>query len=425
MQIRAAAGYTALSILSLGVSQAFSAVGLAITALKTIYDLAMRAFHEQRLRSTPTDSPSRTLRERKIHYYNHQLDLRKTYAKTYAVAMIPLLGMPLAYKKGYLADYAFTCTRQNLSGPRGQSLVQNFVYPLRNEIDLYKKINEGIFDQLFHSYEQLDLQTKDGRKIDAVWIAGTGFGAQNKKTVILFHGNGTTLYGNGDTARWFHNQGLNVLLITLGGYPGRNDQPGITSELTTYHDAQAAVDYVKTRLAVDNGSILAYGMSIGGSLAFQVGAHNPGVHVFTNQTFTKVVEVPDNAYPALRSIGKGALTAGCPTGISDGTFTTDGLDNRRKASLLQGSYFGIYAARDHMMGKKQENFTHALVDAYRSTHPDVKKEEIILEIPGDHCASFTVHNHAVHAVRVHLDKLQFTSPRPILKGMPQNATVKK
>jgi hypothetical protein len=92
--------------------------------------------------------------------------------------------------------------------------------------------------------------------------------------------------------KWYAQRGIHALCVTMGGYAGSELAEGQSmTEMTTYFDAQAAIDFAKYRTGLPNHRILVHGLSIGGGLAAAAAKANPGVHCTVDQTFVNSEEV--------------------------------------------------------------------------------------------------------------------------------------
>ena len=80
--------------------------------------------------------------------------------------------------------------------------------------------------------------------LDAMFLQGIDT-SPNAPAVVIFHGNGVTCYQMYEMGKWYQNQGYNVLMPTMGGYPG---SPGVhTSEASSYQDVEAIKKYLEKR----------------------------------------------------------------------------------------------------------------------------------------------------------------------------------
>ncbi|MCB1136408.1 MAG: hypothetical protein KDK78_09080 [Chlamydiia bacterium] len=133
------------------------------------------------------------------------------------------------------------------------------------------------------------LRTVDGVELDAVWSPSQ---RPDAATVILTHGNGSSLDGNAPFAAWYHNRGFNVLLYTMRGYPGSGGDAVKDGEIGCYADMHAAVRFALAHGA-SRDKLLFHGYSFGGATA-AAGAHFFGGHLTLDHTFTKPAAVAQN-----------------------------------------------------------------------------------------------------------------------------------
>ena len=93
-------------------------------------------------------------------------------------------------------------------------------------------------------------------------------------TVLYLHGVRWSLSNHlFRIARW-HQMGFDVLAIDYRGF-GRSDGE-LASEAQTYEDAQAAWDYLRTRVP-DPAKRFVYGHSLGGAVAIELAVRNPEI----------------------------------------------------------------------------------------------------------------------------------------------------
>lgn len=400
-------------LLSCGVSQVVGIVGLVGTGVKSLWDIAHKTFYESKLKNCHKEFY--TEYKNKLTKYNDRLHNDKNYAKTFGLSMIPIAGIYLASKHG---SFGGELVAQKVGKFKPiRKVVRFMAYPY-SKMSVKKweaKTGRSFVETRKNTLkklggEQTHLTTKDGRRLDAVWVASANSKAP---TVIVFHGNNMILDDMAPVADFFKENEMNVLLVTMGGYPNSSDSIR-TTELSTYHDAQAAVDYTLNRTGQPIDRALAYGYSIGGSLAFQAGAANPGLHVISAQTFSDLKSVPGNVLPKRGPdvLGRGFFRSEFSVGKNDGTYTRDGLNNRKKAELLQGTYFGIQSSQDQLMRDHDgHNLNEDLVEAYLK-HPSrqhLNKDDISLEFTGKHGASFTHFSHARYKVAQHLRNIGFVA----------------
>lgn len=225
-----------------------------------------------------------------------------------------------------------------------------------------------------------------------------------KPTVVIFHGNAQLAEDMFLQAKTYVDAGFNVVTTTMGGYPG-SDESTQTSEASTYQDAHAVMNYLKSQGVTE---VIVHGTSIGGSLAFAAAELHPDLVkvVVADQTFNRAKDVAanlirntlDHGFIVPSSLVRGAVGAGFPVGeIVPGVYTrdgapylTDGLNNARKAATVQAEVIAIKSSCDTFMGRigdqtqgYQENFADDLI---RARYPQGASPEYLIPFNGEHCA---------------------------------------
>lgn len=90
-----------------------------------------------------------------------------------------------------------------------------------------------------------------------------------KGTVVHCHGNGGNVSGHFQYVAWMPSHGWNVLCFDYQGFGRSEGRPGRPA---TIADANAALDYVKSRDDVDKTRLLMFGQSLGGTVAIVTAA---------------------------------------------------------------------------------------------------------------------------------------------------------
>lgn len=378
MEICTAVGYSAGTILTIGISQVIGTVGLLCIAIKAIYDRVQLDRYQDKLAETAPEDLLYAKYANKVQYYTRRNADNELYATAFAFSLISL---SLNYYMGCMGPTFATCLSDCVSLFSPEVILRIAPFPLNGisrtdyEKDHPKIVSKRTELKEKWNAEELHLHTEEQeaslrRTLDALWVPAKGKDEAEQKeacTVILFHGNSMVLEDLDNEAKWYSERGCNVLMMTFGGYPGStHEQP--TTELSLSYDAQACVNYVKTRLGhADHSKILAHGYSIGGAAAFQAASYNPGIHVVTDKAFTSLFDAgtSDLPYPWMKTFVANTLEVILPKNESDGVFKTDGMNNVEKAKKVTGSYLGLYVDRDEMMfnpdSDEQENLTKALI----------------------------------------------------------------
>lgn len=345
------------------------------------------------------------------------------------IALIPFFGVFTAgyYLKESLLDIQEDGVRgcveaisyASVEGSEG--LIQTCVYPLRNASfrEEYQSNWAAIyFRNQFINLGALEVKIPVKRgdhqnSISAFTLPNseTEIFDSDKPVMVLFHGNGQSKETMNERAEFYRGKKFNVLVVTMGGYPW-SDEGVKTSEMTTYQDAHAVINYLK-----DKGfkNIGIHGLSIGGTLAFAAAELHPDVvkFVVAEQTLGKAKDVAVNI---LRNqsdlipdaVIRGVVGSAFPvdrlvSGVTDlegKPYLTDGLNNVRKANHLREQaengvgncqVYGIRAKKDLVMGRIRdanggfkENCVDDILMARYST-----LEGHVRELAGGHCAWFS------------------------------------
>ena len=268
--------------------------------------------------------------------------------------------------------------------------------------------------------QTISIETLDNVKLDAVWSVAE---KEDGPTAILFHGNGGTLNAMVDFAKWYHDRGINTLLVTIRGYPGSEGSTEKTGELGLYLDVEAAVRYVTQTKGVSKDIAIAHGYSLGGSLAAAAG-HFFGVNVALDHTFTRpgavgahitdkicestLTSIPEPIRPSIphflpEGFVQGALPSGLQHEIAEDKrlpgskpLVTDGLNSLEKVKKLDKELFIFFGEDDNLM---PVSFSNELYEAKYGVSPlehereDRKlyqeaKANQIAKIPGGHWGVF-------------------------------------
>src|ERR1700722_4509296 len=99
-------------------------------------------------------------------------------------------------------------------------------------------------DQLGLHYENINLTTSDGANINGWFLPGENLaedGHVTRLTVLFFHGNAGNISHRLEKIGVFRDLGVDTFIIDYRGYGRSEGQP---NEQGTYHDAQAAYEYL-------------------------------------------------------------------------------------------------------------------------------------------------------------------------------------
>ncbi len=124
-------------------------------------------------------------------------------------------------------------------------------------------------DALGVRYESVQFNSADGTRLSGWFLPAEG--RTNPKeargTVVHFHGNAQNMSTHWRFVAWLPKQDYNVLVFDYRGYgqsEGKPEPKGV------FEDANAALNYVRTRSDVDPDRLLVFGQSLGGTNAIAV-----------------------------------------------------------------------------------------------------------------------------------------------------------
>ena len=168
-------------------------------------------------------------------------------------------------------------------------------------------------DEIGLSYENVELRTSDGLRIHG-WFIPCPSDSPTGLTLLFLHGNAGNISHRLSKCQTFSDLGLDVFLIDYRGYgqsEGRPDERG------TYHDADAAYEYLVQQRSVAPDRIVVYGESLGTGVAVDLASRMPVGGVILEAAFTSVADVAQrlfwflpvrpfvrNRYESLRKISR-------------------------------------------------------------------------------------------------------------------------
>jgi len=144
----------------------------------------------------------------------------------------------------------------------GCGIDRPFIYHPEHEI-------EATPESVGLSYENIFFQSSEGVRLNG-WLVP---GSDPSNVMIWFHGNGGNIGDDVKRLRLIHDElGLTVFVFDYRQY-GRSG--GSVSEEGTYHDAQAALRYLKTRTGLLANRIIYFGESLGSAVAVDLAMKAP------------------------------------------------------------------------------------------------------------------------------------------------------
>ncbi len=150
-------------------------------------------------------------------------------------------------------------------------------------------------DNLGWKFDDITLTESDGIRING-WLipALISTSAHPPPTLLFFHGNAGNISDRLDKLGEFRSLGVDVFIIDYRGY-GRSE--GAPNEQATYHDAQAAYEYLTKERHIDPRRLVLYGESLGAAVAVDLAAKQPVGGVILEEPFTSVADVGQKLFP--------------------------------------------------------------------------------------------------------------------------------
>jgi len=170
----------------------------------------------------------------------------------------------------------------------GLGLILYFMQPTF----LYSPVREVIYtpDELGLDFEKVTLKTADGLRLSG-WYIPAG---NSQLTVLFCHGNGGNMMHRLDSINIFYNLGLNCFIFDYRGYGNSEGKPG---EEGTYLDVMAAYKWLTEGKKVPPNNIIAFGRSLGGSIAAQLASKVKTGALILESAFTSYVDIGRKFYP--------------------------------------------------------------------------------------------------------------------------------
>ena len=146
--------------------------------------------------------------------------------------------------------------------------------------------------QLGLAYQELQLRTDDGIRLQAWWIPAPHAVA----TLLHFHGNAGNIGHRLPLYREWQRLGLNVLAVEYRGY---GNSEGTPSEPGLYRDAEAAWRYLTGVRHIPPDRIIIAGRSLGAAVACHLARGKEPAGVALETPFTSIPDMARYHYPWL------------------------------------------------------------------------------------------------------------------------------
>ena len=140
------------------------------------------------------------------------------------------------------------------------------------------------------AYEDVFFTASDGVQLHGWYVPGS-----RDVTFLWFHGNAGNISHRLSNLKEMHDElAVNIFIFDYRGY---GQSRGTPSEQGTYLDANAALDYLKSREDVSIREIVYYGRSLGGAIAVELATQEPPYGLVLESSFPSVTYMARKANP--------------------------------------------------------------------------------------------------------------------------------
>ena len=141
-------------------------------------------------------------------------------------------------------------------------------------------------------FEDVSFTTSDGTRLHGWFVPGAG-----DHTLLWFHGNAGNIGNRVDNMLLFNRRlGVNIFIFDYRGY-GRSE--GSPSERGMYIDADAALEYLRSRGDIDLNNLILFGRSLGCAVAVEMATRYPAKALILESPFTSVDAMARRIRPLL------------------------------------------------------------------------------------------------------------------------------
>lgn len=139
-------------------------------------------------------------------------------------------------------------------------------------------------------FEDVWIRTPDDLKLHGWFVPA----ANAKGTILFFHGNAGNISHRLDSLEIFNELGFNTLIIDYRGYGKSEGKP---TEIGTYIDAKAALDYLVEERKISLKKTILFGRSMGAAIAAWLGSTVDVPGIVLESGFTSAVEMGQRSFP--------------------------------------------------------------------------------------------------------------------------------
>lgn len=116
-------------------------------------------------------------------------------------------------------------------------------------------------------------------------------------TMVWFHGNAGNIGDRVDNIKLLHDK--SAISIFIFDYRGYGRSPGNSSEASAYLDAEAAMEFVRRQLKVDDKNLVIFGRSLGAAVAAEMAGRFASRAVILESPFVSIGEMAKVLLPWL------------------------------------------------------------------------------------------------------------------------------
>eukprot|EP00744_Colponema_vietnamica_P004396 GILI01006576.1.p1 GENE.GILI01006576.1~~GILI01006576.1.p1 ORF type:complete len:348 (-),score=98.81 GILI01006576.1:447-1490(-) len=146
-------------------------------------------------------------------------------------------------------------------------------------------------------FEDLTLTAADGVKLHCWFVKQAD--VRSRPTFLYLQANaGNMGFRLPDVSQLHHDVQVNVFMLSYRGY---GNSEGVPNEKGITLDAEAALNYLRSRPDVDPNTIFVFGRSLGGAVSFRTALNHPTKvrGIIVENTFASISEMVDVVFPLL------------------------------------------------------------------------------------------------------------------------------
>jgi len=143
--------------------------------------------------------------------------------------------------------------------------------------------------------EAVSFAQANGSKTAALWFSIP----EPKQTIVLFHGNGETIFHNLDIAHEMNKRGHNVLLVEYRGYGITYGDGSPPTEAMLYEDGEAAITWLKNEKKIPTERTTLWGASLGTGVAAELAARGHASKLVLLTPYTSITAMGRRVAPIL------------------------------------------------------------------------------------------------------------------------------